>query len=383
MSKKQRLKSKISRSTPFPQNFDNDSSERTHQKRWTPDEDEDFLSALYQCGYGKWTQIASVLGNRTPLQVKNRARHLILYETGTKLSDILREMSSSNNNSNHVIIKGSPPVATLVSRRSSSRAINYAEEDQDEEESFEESEIPSDNETIESGVDSDLENLNEHLHLNASNSSHTYYEESDSIPSVNPSLLLSRSFPSLERSPLLPLPHKSLAASHVAFSQEDGDYNNEGDEVEKELNSLINCSQISEKERFALPEFFQGMSLTRTPERYLKIRSTILSLWSARKPQYVTKLSARVALRGIAGDVSLISKVHAYLEKAKLINYCLDSEEHDRKQKKKAKLSKKRSHNSSDINKKDHSKGAVSTKSQLKAAGLTIRYLKRWDSDWT
>ena len=309
-----------------------------------------------------------MLGNRTPLQVKNRARHLILYETGTKLSDVLREMAN-NNDSNCIGPRRSPHVVAMTSRRSITRTVNYAESSNDEEyqeEVDEESESPLEIEEVESGIcNSDTEKLQPHLHLSQSgNTVQSYYGDSDSISSINPSLLLPQSVPS--RPPLLPIPLKSMP-SHVDDSEDtDEDYNEEnGDEIDGELVNLIKCAQISEKEMAALPEFFQGMSLTRTPERYLKIRSTILSLWNAKKPQYVTKLSARVALRGIAGDVSLISKVHAYLEKAKLINICLDLEDHDRRKKKKPNSSKKWRNRTNENDENDNSRRKSRTKFQI------------------
>jgi histone H2A deubiquitinase len=350
MPKKSRPTSKQSPQFPFQPDYEHTSSTKTHQKRWTPEEDSDFLAALYQCGYGKWTQIASLLGDRTPLQVKNRARHLILYETGTKLSDVLRAMAS---NSNSLDFKNPPrAISSVAVRRSTSRVINYAEESQDEEDFH--SRIEKTESLFENtAFDSDKENFSDNLQFSQiENGLPPYHGDSDSVLSVNPSLLLSPSLPlssgSSTMRPILPPCPLQPIRTQILKIETNGEECDDREElgVDARLASIINSPIISEKEMTALPEFFQGLSLTRTPERYLKIRSTILTLWNSKKPQYVTKLSARVALRGIAGDVSLISKVHAYLERANLINYSMESVKFDKKPNRKIKNLLKRMSNS-------------------------------------
>lgn len=74
---------------------------------------------------------------------------------------------------------------------------------------------------------------------------------------------------------------------------------------------------IDPQERERCPEFFTGETTTKnknkTPERYLLIRNHILRLWHDKRPQYVTKSSARKGLIG-QGDVNAISRVWQFLD---------------------------------------------------------------------
>ena len=267
---------------------------KTHQKRWTSEEDQAFLDGLHFCGYGKWTQIARILGNRTALQVKNRARHLILYETGTELSAQLRALEGSCRSSSE---RSSGPVYSPVTDESNESSCSEDELDLDEDRIR----------MTETVVDVD-----DFVNVVEAPATPFYNNETTlSSPTINPSLIASP--PSIISSPM---PIRPNRAADMDLLPTPSPSPSELDPSEHMLNSDF----ISERERMALPEFFQGSSTTRTPERFLKIRSTILRLWVQHRPQSITKLAARVALRGIAGDVGLISKVHGFLEETNLIN---------------------------------------------------------------
>jgi proteasome lid subunit RPN8/RPN11 len=69
----------------------------TFQQRWTLEEDLHFLEAMRLVGYGKWTQISKLMGGcRTPLQVKNRARHLTMYEVDSPLAAELKALANES-----------------------------------------------------------------------------------------------------------------------------------------------------------------------------------------------------------------------------------------------------------------------------------------------
>ncbi|KAJ2961105.1 hypothetical protein NQZ79_g3629 [Umbelopsis isabellina] len=65
-------------------------------------------------------------------------------------------------------------------------------------------------------------------------------------------------------------------------------------------------------------EWFMGKA-SKTEERYLKIRNTILAAWRRCQPRYLTKTSARNGLKD-CGDVNAIGRVHTYLESIGAIN---------------------------------------------------------------
>ncbi|KAK2835815.1 hypothetical protein Q5P01_016299 [Channa striata] len=96
------------------------------------------------------------------------------------------------------------------------------------------------------------------------------------------------------------------------------------DEDEEELKAPeqeveMNLETISEDEKQAIPEFFEGRP-SKTPERYLKIRNYILDQWLKNKPRYLNKTSVRPGLKN-CGDVNCIGRIHTYLELIGAINF--------------------------------------------------------------
>jgi proteasome lid subunit RPN8/RPN11 len=85
----------------------------------------------------------------------------------------------------------------------------------------------------------------------------------------------------------------------------------------------LDVTNVTPLEKFMLSEFFIGSS-TKTPERYLKIRNHIISLWNQCRPNYLSKTAARQGLKK-CGDVNSISRVHLTLENIGAINHgCLE-----------------------------------------------------------
>src|ERR1700709_2246394 len=86
----------------------------------------------------------------------------------------------------------------------------------------------------------------------------------------------------------------------------------------------FNPNKVNEDEVKINREWFLGKS-SKTPERYLKIRNTMLAAWRRCKPRYLTKTSARNGLKD-CGDVNAIGRVHTYLENIGAINVdCITS----------------------------------------------------------
>lgn len=70
-------------------------AQTTFQQRWTLEEDVKFLQAMRLSSYGKWTRISEIMGgSRTPLQVKNRARHLLMYDVDSPLAIELKALAN-------------------------------------------------------------------------------------------------------------------------------------------------------------------------------------------------------------------------------------------------------------------------------------------------
>ncbi|KAG0241761.1 Myb-like, SWIRM and MPN domains 1 [Actinomortierella wolfii] len=82
--------------------------------------------------------------------------------------------------------------------------------------------------------------------------------------------------------------------------------------------TIIDKTIITEEEKLIHSEFFCNKA-SKTPERYQRIRNTILSTWERVRPHYVTKTSVRAGLKD-CGDVNAIGRVHSWLESIGAIN---------------------------------------------------------------
>ncbi|XP_029542194.2 histone H2A deubiquitinase MYSM1-like [Oncorhynchus nerka] len=110
----------------------------------------------------------------------------------------------------------------------------------------------------------------------------------------------------------------------------------EGEESEEEEEELkypeqeveLDPATITEEEKQAIPEFFEGRS-SKTPGRYLRIRNYILDQWLKSKPRYLNKTSVRPGLKN-CGDVNCIGRIHTYLELIGAINFNCDQAVYNR-----------------------------------------------------
>ncbi|KAF9585522.1 hypothetical protein BGW38_001983 [Lunasporangiospora selenospora] len=81
---------------------------------------------------------------------------------------------------------------------------------------------------------------------------------------------------------------------------------------------ILDKSIITEEEKRAHAEFFCNKT-SKTPERYQRIRNTILMAWERSPSTYLTKTSVRSGLKD-CGDVNAIGRVHSWLESIGAIN---------------------------------------------------------------
>ncbi|KAF9933500.1 Myb-like, SWIRM and MPN domains 1 [Linnemannia zychae] len=81
---------------------------------------------------------------------------------------------------------------------------------------------------------------------------------------------------------------------------------------------FLDKSIITEEEMRVHSEFFCNKA-SKTPERYQRIRNTIIQAWEKSPSTYLTKTSVRSALKD-CGDVNAIGRVHSWLESIGVIN---------------------------------------------------------------
>ena len=76
--------------------------------------------------------------------------------------------------------------------------------------------------------------------------------------------------------------------------------------------------KIDEKEKRALPEFFNNRNRSKTWAVYKDYRDFMINTYRLNPQEYLTVTACR---RNLAGDVCAIMRVHAFLEQWGLINY--------------------------------------------------------------
>ncbi|KAG0296130.1 hypothetical protein BGZ96_010165 [Linnemannia gamsii] len=81
---------------------------------------------------------------------------------------------------------------------------------------------------------------------------------------------------------------------------------------------IMDKTVITEEEMRVHSEFFCNKA-SKTPERYQRIRNTIIQAWEKSPSTYLTKTSVRSALKD-CGDVNAIGRVHSWLESIGVIN---------------------------------------------------------------
>lgn len=83
----------------------------------------------------------------------------------------------------------------------------------------------------------------------------------------------------------------------------------------------FDMNEIHQIEKESLPEFFNSLRPSKTPEIYKKYRNYIIELYRQNPRSYLTQTACR---RNLAGDVCAILRIHSFLEHWGLINFNVD-----------------------------------------------------------
>lgn len=83
----------------------------------------------------------------------------------------------------------------------------------------------------------------------------------------------------------------------------------------------FDMNEIHQIEKESLPEFFNSLRPSKTPEIYRKYRNYIIELYRQNPRSYLTQTACR---RNLAGDVCAILRIHSFLEHWGLINFNVD-----------------------------------------------------------
>ncbi|KAJ1981746.1 hypothetical protein H4R34_001959 [Dimargaris verticillata] len=358
-----------------------DKSAASHGARWTDSEDQQLMDGILTHGYGNWKAIAASVATRTSLQVKNRARHLVLYGK-------LIIPDSASPQLDPLTVARSPVISSADSteKRSPTALLLATHPDGPTEPSHTvPSLVPSEEDVdIDIDVDSDVEHLppqpvgaanslplepetSPFLHNSRSEAAGgTLTTPSVTPPTTNIDTSSERTNPVLEdelsdSTSLSSAPSLSSSSSdephHRLATHEAASTANLVEPTPTSTSSsptalpapqspplalipatnpptrpnskislaptlaadfTIDPTDITERERRAVPEFFTGKT-NKTPDRYMMIRNHILQAWQQCKPKYLTKIAVRPGLKH-CGDVNAIGRVHSFLERVGAIN---------------------------------------------------------------
>ncbi|KAI8069658.1 hypothetical protein BC940DRAFT_22992 [Gongronella butleri] len=331
----------------------------SHNTRWTDEEDQRLRVALDSYGYGNWKPIAQHVSTRNPLQCKNRAHHWVTYNKVEIKSQPVASMPRDDKKVNDTPAEQQEPAgikkeameAPATKKEARQPTIADTQDDEDDEEVSVED---SDAEPVPPDLDAPM--------IAADDASKEEKDAPMSYEVVAPTKTTRRARKKTGRSrvqsddeefarstpPLIPkrprvlLDDEENKANHDDISPIQGHASKASDQMTSATrdNALqpslaepiapsdqsipddhapqFDPLHVSEQERKANPEWFQN-HYSKTPERYLKIRNSLLQSWSETRPKYLTKTNARKKLKN-CGDVNAISRVHAYLETIGAIN---------------------------------------------------------------
>ncbi|XP_026881805.2 histone H2A deubiquitinase MYSM1 isoform X1 [Electrophorus electricus] len=317
--------------------------------RWSQGEKDLFEKGLIQFGR-RWTKISKLIGTRTVLQVKSYARQ---YFKNKAKADGHSVVSSAKTQRSllHAPPSGSSPPSASPRLPTLTNAIRIEQLSDDED-----VDITDDlsDEASQPDSHSDLGDEpkgSDHRHdqvepaavalstgrLNDHISSPEETEERPAGLSPEGTVDVSRTLSEPERAgqgeacdsasstEMRTLPVNEGAEDKVRRCP-DEEVEEEHEEEEElkapEQEVTLDTSTITEEEKQAIPEFFEGRP-SKTPERYLKIRNYILDQWEKSKPKYLNKTSVRPGLKN-CGDVNCIGRIHTYLELIGAINFNCD-----------------------------------------------------------
>ncbi|XP_057697405.1 histone H2A deubiquitinase MYSM1 [Corythoichthys intestinalis] len=266
-------------------------SSSSSSSRWSKQEKELFEDGLAQFGR-RWTKIAKLVGSRSVLQVKNYARQYLKHKI--KLDPVVAAPSTGTTSA-------SPPA-----QPSFTNTVRMERPDEDEDED----------------VDITDDTCGERESSPPPASSPDLLEEP--VEEQSPDDEASTDFKQAENE----VEDEALAPDRPEQNPEEEDEEEELKAPEQEVE--LDVEIISEDEKQAIPEFFEGRP-SKTPQRYLKIRNYILDQWLKSKPKYLNKTSVRPGLKN-CGDVNCIGRIHTYLELIGAINFNCEQAVYNRPQ---------------------------------------------------
>ncbi|XP_030627540.1 histone H2A deubiquitinase MYSM1 [Chanos chanos] len=312
--------------------------------RWSQEERELFETGLAQFGR-RWTKICRLIGTRTVLQVKTYARQY--FKNKAKVEGRAVVLSAESQ---------SDPVQSLGPVRSHLPALTNAvrieqlsdDEDVDITDDLSDEGVQTGSQEEQEGEQRESEEPDSQGEpsLSGTPPADTLTDGGDPGP-VGPAdsdrtgLCGEQADPGpAERSetqtspPASPDTHPPSADANgtlekEAVGEESEEEQEEGAELKApEQEVTLDMSVITEEEKQAIPEFFEGRP-SKTPERYVKIRNYILDQWLRTKPRYLNKTSVRPGLKN-CGDVNCIGRIHTYLELIGAINFNCDQAVYNR-----------------------------------------------------
>lgn len=292
----------------------------TQRKKWTAEEEALLLQCMEQHG-NKWSKISALIKTKSTIQVKTHAHYLLKKnaqrsKTSAQSSDIPAASSSSKGGLRSP--KKQPSHAKTKSQggmRSSDNVIVLKEAEAIEtlKSKFPESEIVSIDKSAdeEDDIDVDCDGSGDGTVFSPRSSP---FRRSEAFAEVlsTPKLMTDSSADDTENdtSPDKP-PSESVGESDGASSSLTFE------PPAKEV--VLDKTKITDEEKTVHSEFFSGSS-SKTSERYLRIRNSIVDAWESQKPRYLNKTQARQGLKN-CGDVNCIGRIHEYLEQIGAINF--------------------------------------------------------------
>ncbi|KAM4641137.1 deubiquitinase MYSM1 [Discoglossus pictus] len=336
--------------------------------KWTTQEKVLFEQGLAEFGR-RWTKIARFIGSRTVLQVKNYARH---YFKNKCKGEVSKKQEVKNSSSLQAFkMEDAEEEVALTDELTALRgradpnlnAVKIEKLSDDEEiditdEEDEKTDLPpyiinsvvEKNHGLEDSINEEItHNIIYQSPLRAnppetdSPSSPVLSTELEDSESAHPLSCLAATeatttwdepckhegdsdYPYLEQDS-----QEANFAHHLAMYESENEIQDEGEELKPPDQEVeIDRNFISEEEKQAIPEFFEGR-LAKTPDRYLKIRNYILDRWENCKPKYLNKTSVRPGLKN-CGDVNCIGRIHTYLELIGAINFGCEQAVYNRPQ---------------------------------------------------
>ncbi|KAK3824685.1 MAG: hypothetical protein J3Q66DRAFT_277514, partial [Benniella sp.] len=311
----------------------------SHNTRWTIEEDARLRQGIDTHGYGNWKAIAAIVGTRNPLQVKNHARHLAMSEKMTNSPKERRtvsfgavhvaelkpdtnsydedDMNSSEDGGVDGVrsTSGSVVMPSPLSKASAGEQFSI----------FTSSHSPMVNDNNRATETSSPSSFQEALSRDSC--AHTPRtdddnDEGEGFLGSQVKRLQHQEVDTAQPSSSLPMTTSpATLPSHYEIVTPPSHAHNglEGTKVTPSaMRRILDKSVITEEEKQVHSEFFCNKA-SKTPERYQRIRNTILQAWERSPSTYLTKTSVRSGLKD-CGDVNAIGRVHSWLESIGAIN---------------------------------------------------------------